>query len=210
MPTPDPGSNTMSNDSAVDWMRQIRQQKRKCAEENGVLRNILKRAKADGQNTKSMLDAIKTTKLDPAEVAANLREQLRLMALIHVPMTQAELFAWDTAVTEKTQRADDMWDADDKGYRAGRHGAAIEEAPYSPGTELHVSWLAAWHKGQAAIARELGPDEKQASTARARPKRATQPRLAMGSDNPPAQKPARKPRVPRAKRNGADAPATLN
>lgn len=199
----DNGSNTASNDAAVDWMRQIRQQKRKCEEENGVLRNILKRAKADGQNTKSMLDAIKASKLDPAEVAANLRDQIRYMALIHVPMTQAELFNWDTAVTEKTQRADDMWDADDKGYRAGRHGAAIEECSYEPGTELHVAWLAAWHKGQAAIARELGPNEKQASTARARPKRARQAPLPMGENKPP--------RTPRAKRNnGAATSATLN
>jgi ribosome modulation factor len=201
----DNGSNTISNDAAVDWMRQVRQQKRKCDEENGVLRNILKRAKADGQNTKSMLNAIKASKLDPAEVAADLREQLRLMALIHMPMTQAELFDWDAAVTEKTQRADDMWDADDKGYRAGRHGAAIEECPYDPGTELHVTWLASWHKGQAAIARELGPDEKQASTARARPKRGRQSALPMSNDKPP-----RKPRTPRAKRNGADASPTLN
>lgn len=211
------GSNTASNDAAADWMRQLRQQKRKCDEENGVLRNIVKRAKADGQNTKSMLNAIKATKLDPDVVAADLRDQIRYMAIIHIPLTQAELFdGWDGTVTEKTAREDDLWDADDKGYHAGRHGVPISDAPYEAGTERHVHWMVAWKKGQAAIARELGPDVTQASTERARPgRKARQPRLAMTNDTPAsrveAQAAVRKPRVPRAKRNGAaSASTTLN
>jgi ribosome modulation factor len=198
----DAGSNTASNDAAAEWARQIRQQKRKCEEENGVLRNIIKRAKTDGQNTKSLLAAIKTTKLDPAVVAADLRDQLRYMAIIRVPMTQAELFgSWDSTVTEKTAREDDLWDADDKGYHAGRHGVPIEDGPYPAGTERHVHWLKAWHKGQAAIAREMGPDVTQASTTRERPARkAQQPKLELSDDT---VKVAKTPRVPRAKRNGA-------
>jgi ribosome modulation factor len=176
------GSNTATNDSAADWMRQYRVQKRLCEEANGVLRSLIKRAKSDGINTKAMIEAVKASKLDPEVVAADLRDQIRYMGIIHVPMTQASLFDdYNVEVSTQTAHADDLWDADDNGYRAGRHGARIEDCPYDPGTELHVHWLQAWHKGQAAIARELGPDVKPASASKTR-KRSAQPRLAVSNE----------------------------
>jgi ribosome modulation factor len=164
MPLDQTGSNTASNDSAADWMRQYRVQKRRCDEENGVLRNIVKRAKADGMNTTAMIAAVKATKLEPEVVSADLRDQIRYMGIIHLPMTQASLFEGiDFEVNSSTEHKDDLWTAEDAGYRAGRHGQRIEDCPYQTGTELHVHWVQEWHKGQAAIARELGPDVKVAS-----------------------------------------------
>lgn len=194
------GSNTASNDLCADYMRQYRQQKRKCDEENGVLRNIIKRAKGDGMNTRALIDAVKATKLDPDVVAADLRDTIRYMGIIHLPMTQAALFEnYDTAVNQKTQREDDLWDADDKGYRAGHEGNKIDDCEYDPGTEMHVHWIEAWHKGQAAKARELGPDVKVASTSKRRPSRkAAQPALAIAAESVPAVT-----KAPRRSRNKA-------
>jgi ribosome modulation factor len=207
----DQTQSSASNDSAAEWMRLYRTQRRKCDEEQGVLRNIVKRAKTDGMNTKAMIAAIAATKLDPEVVAADLRDEIRYMTIVRIPIHQAELFdGWDETVTQKTTQQDDLWDAEDAGYRAGRHGAAVEECKYLPGTELHVHWLEHWHKGQAAIARELGQDVKQADAAKARPKR-EQPNL--GILNPKRKAAAKSPRGGRrsatpASASGASSQAT--
>lgn len=165
---------TPNNDAVVDWMRQYQTQKRRCEEENGVLRNIVKRAKSDGINTKVMIQTVALSKLDPEQVQADLRDQIRYMALRRMPVTQTELFAGlDTTITAKSQQQDDSWDAEDNGYRAGRHGAGNDDCPYPPGTELNVHWATGWAKGQASIARELGDNAKVASTSRSRPARQT-------------------------------------
>lgn len=181
MPTEQRGSNAPSNDLSADWLRQIRQQARKCDEETGVLRNLYKRAKSDGMNVGSMRQAIKSAKLDRDEVATDLSDQLRYMSILRVPISAEEIFDWDAAVTEQTARADDMWDASDKGYHAGRHGVPTADSPYEPGTELFVSWLAAWREGQAAIAREMGKDVEPVTADRSRPQR-TEPAPAPESE----------------------------
>lgn len=202
-----PGSNALSNDEQAEIMRQYRQQKRVCESENGVLRSIVKRAKTGGMNTKAMIAAVNATKIDPDEVADNLRDQIHLMSVLRVPITMEQLFAdFDASVTDKTRREDDLWDAEDKGYRAGRHGVKVEECPYDAGTELHVHWMQEWNKGQAAIARELGPDVKMASTSRKRPSSEDQPALAGVAGTEAEVKPqvkAPRKRAPRAYVPGA-------
>lgn len=200
MPSDQTGSNTASNDSAADWIRQVRQQSRICDEENGVLRNLFKRAKADGMNTGSMREAIKATKLDPDVVESDLRDTLRYMAIIHVPVNKEALFDWSEVVTSKTEHEDKLWEADDAGYRAGRHGVRTEDCPvtFPPGSELHVHWLESWKKGQAAIAREMGEHVKPANPSRERPVRTGQVTLPFdGAGKPAKAKPPRKPRAPR-------------
>lgn len=202
MPSDQTGSNsnTASNDSAADWIRQIRHQGRRCDEENGVLRNLFKRAKADGINTAAAREAIKATKLDLDVVESDLRDTLRYMAIIRVPVSKEKLFDWSDAVTSKTEHEDSLWEADDAGYRAGRHGVRTEDCPpqFKPGSELYVHWLESWHKGQAAIAREMGEHVKPANPSRERPVRAGQVPLPFdGAGKPAKAKPARKPRAPR-------------
>jgi hypothetical protein len=169
----------ISNDADLEWMRQIQTQQRRCDEENGVLRNIFKRAKADGRNVASMRRAIKATKREPGEVIADLRAEIRYMALRRIPLTQAELFAgFDLHLAEKSEHEDDLWSADDAGYRAGWGGVPIDDDPHAAGSEADVHWRAGWHKGQAARARQLGPDATQATASRTRPQRSAQARLA--------------------------------
>src|ERR1700733_3106616 len=219
MPLDQAGSNTAGNDSAVNWMRQYRTQKRLCDEANGVLRNILKRAKSDGMDTKAMINAVKATKLNPDEVVAGLRNEITYLGLLHVKMTQSDIFEnFDLTVTEKTEREDDLWDAEDAGYKAGRHGVKVEACPYTAGTEHHVHWREFGHKGQHAIAAELGPDVKMANPARGRgrprknaapepePADPNQQDLGLASDDPPyvPSAPAIKATRRRGKGNGAD------
>jgi ribosome modulation factor len=167
----------VNNDAILDWMRQYQTQKRRCDEENGVLRNIVKRAKADGINAKEMIQTVADSKLDPDKVQADLRDRLHYMALRGMPVHQDDLFGgMDLTVTAKSKSLDDAWDAEDTGYRAGRHGATREDCPYPFGSENYGHWIEFWLKGQAAIAREMGENHEIASTSRARPAR--QPNLA--------------------------------
>lgn len=159
-----PQFDLVSNDQALDWMRQYQTQKRSCQEANGVLRNIVKRAKADGINVTAMIATCEATKLDPDTVVKNVHDTVRYMSLRSIPVTAEAIFQnWDTRITEKSQAEDDIWTAEDQGYKAGRHGAAVESCTYHPGTELHVAWMTWWHRGQEAMAKELGPDAVQAS-----------------------------------------------
>jgi ribosome modulation factor len=197
----DQAMETMINsDSAADWMRQYQTQKRVCAEENGVLRNIVKRAKADGMPIKAMIATVAASKLDPEEVQRDLRDRLRLMSIKRIEVDRDSLFDWDTAVTAQTRQADDAWTAGDKGYRAGRHGTPAEECPYEAGAPLAVAWLVDWRKGQASIARELGQNASQASASRARPQRSAQQQGDLGvAANGAAKKRTRGP----GRKNGA-------
>lgn len=174
MPLDTAGANNVTNDAIINWMRQYSLQKRRCEEENGVLRNIVKRAKADGVNVKATIQTVVVSKLDIDDVKRDLRDQLRYMALRRMPISAAELFdGWDDAVSQKTQAEDDTWAAEDAGYYSGRHNGSLDDSPFPPGSELDVRWRAQWHKGQAAIAREMGPDAKPASSTRQRPARRT-------------------------------------
>jgi hypothetical protein len=143
-----------------------------------------------------MTATIAATKLDPDEVRMNMREQIRYMALRNLPVARDDLFEGiDLDVTQKSRESDDLWTAEEAGYQSGRHAAPIEDNPYQAGGPLFVAWESWWHKGQAAIARELGPDGTQASTARSRPRRAKQLRLA--TDAPADGETTEAPEAPR-------------
>jgi len=160
-----------SNDVVLDYLRQYSIQKRECESAQGVLRNIVKRAKADGINVKALTDAHRALKLDPGEVSAHLREFIRIVNLRNGgAIERDELFDWDTDVAPATRHADDIWDAENAGYIAGRNGVDIRECLYDPGSEQHAAWLREHQKGQAAIAREMGPGVERAPGGRSRPR----------------------------------------
>jgi len=162
-------ASAISNDEVLACLREYESQKRVCDSENGVLRNIVKRHKAAGVNIPALMATCKARKREPMEVVAELREQIRYMSLRNIPVARETLFdGWTPRVSEKSRDEEDIWTAEDSGYRAGRHGVDISENPYSPGIELHAAWLKWWQKGQAAIARELGPDTEQAPASRIR------------------------------------------
>lgn len=200
MPLDQAATNALSPDAKAGWMRQYQTQKRRCDEENGVLRNIVKRAKADGMPIKPMIAAVAASKLDPDEVIRELRDTVELMTIKRIPIAREDLFNWDVELTDKTRAEDDLWDAEDAGYRAGRGGNTLGDCPYPPGSELHVGWTREWHTGEAAIGRELGGNAKPASASKQRPRRARQVDLPL-SDAPPA--PAKPVRAKRPRKSGA-------
>jgi len=172
----------IDNDAKLAWMRQYQTQKRLCDEANGVLRSIIKRAKSEGMNSKSLIGAVASSKLDPDVVKNDLRDTIHYLSLLRMPLTQAELFAdLDVTVSEDTAAASSAWDADDAGYRAGRAGAGIDDCPFPHGTELAVHWVKSWQAGLATIAQEMGPNQRPASVSKGRPRRAAQPSLDVGA-----------------------------
>jgi len=163
--------SNVSNETIQEWMREYETQKRVCDVEQGVLRNIRKRAKADGVNLAALTAVSRARKMDPQEAVAELRDTTRYYALRNIPVSRETLFdGWTPRVTEKARELDDVWDAEDAGFQAGRHGTDIAECPYEIGSMLHAEWLSWWHKGQESRSKELGPDATQAPATRRRPR----------------------------------------
>ena len=176
----------------------------------GQRRAFAKRMKSAGINLAAFKLATSITKLDEGEAASELKDTLDYMRLFRMPMTQADLGFTDGEPTVKVVREDDLWDAEEAGFRAGRHGEKIEACPYPTGSELFVTWRAWWGKGQAQIAKELGPNARVATPSRERPPRqgripGTERRARVSdnlSDMPPPRKRGRPPRRPVEQGNG--------
>jgi ribosome modulation factor len=158
---------------SLRWLRDIMAQQRRVEEEQGVLRNLYKRARVAGENVTELKAAIRDGKRDGDEVRVALRHRLYYLGLRRIPIGAHDLFAGMTEVT--SVRGEDPWDAEDRGYRAGCEGVDIADAPYPSGSELALAWLAGWHRGQAAIARQLGPDTEQVTATRTRRRRKQPP-----------------------------------
>jgi ribosome modulation factor len=179
-----PDAQRRDPDASLEWMRQIRAQQRENESSNGVLRNIYKRAKSSGENVTVMRRVVKKLRMhSPEEIIADLQAEIYYLNLRKVGVTSQTLFTdLDLYVTESGSAAEAMFMAQERGYQAGRLATKVEECPYQPGTELHVAWMEYWRQGQEAIAREMGPDAKQADGSRQHPKRARQQRL-PGTDD---------------------------
>lgn len=215
-----------SNDQILDWMRKYQTQKRRCSEENGVLRNLVKQAKGEGVHIKVMLAECEAQKMPLDERIAELRERIRYAALRAPDQFTAEtLFdGWSPRITEKSKQEDDIWDAEESGYKAGRYGVPVDDCPYLVGGELHQAWMSWRMKGQEAIAKEMGPNQTVASTARSRPKRNGHAEPAQealpGTPEPVRAAPKKKTKGPgrggtrrgagRRKRAAVEAPASVN
>jgi ribosome modulation factor len=165
----------VSNDAILSFMHDYERQSLICDQANGERRRIIKQWKKEGVDTDAGVAACRMRKREPDAVKLYMRGLIRSLVLRHMPVEQTDLFeGWSPEVSETVQRADDVFDAGDKGYRAGRKGVDIAECPYDAGAEQQAVWIQAWHRGQAAIAHELGPDTHLASASRARPRRADQ------------------------------------
>jgi hypothetical protein len=193
---------TASNDEVVVIMREYDKQRRRCDEENGVLRNIVKRGKAAGINTKAMIATYLARRLDPDVVLADMRETIRYMSLRNIPMTQSLLFeGWDADLTDRSRSESSLWEAQEQGYRSGRSGSTPDDAPYPAGSPLHVEWIRGLNNGREAFARE-NPDVTPASTSRTRPSRGRQTRMEGTEHRQPTPPPPEPPAPAARKRRG--------
>ena len=165
-------SNQVSNDGAVAAMQQVMAQLRKCHEENSALRLLYKQLKSDGHDVAAMRSAIKYKKQDTLAAVGNIQMTVRYSGLLGLPMNPETLFdGLDFTINEKTQTSQDIWDAEEGGYQAGRKGFKIDDNPYSNGTEQFVHWREWWHKGQKAAVMAMGTTTTEVRATRGRPRR---------------------------------------
>jgi len=150
-------------------MQRIQIQQRRADEENGVLRNLYKQAKAAGENVAQMRRAIAATKQDSTTVITDERDLLFYMRLRNIPVTADAIFTFEV---EAGTEEDQLWDAQQAGYEAGRAGVPTEDCPHEPGTERYAEWHSGWREGQHALGRGLGPNTRAADSSRRRPERA--------------------------------------
>ena len=167
-------SGQISNDGATRGMQEVMAQLRRCHEENSALRLLYKRLKSEGFDVASMRAAIKLRRLDTEAAVGILQSTLRYSGLLGVPVSPETLFdGVDFAVSESTQQGTDLWDAEESGYKSGRHGIKRDDNPYHAGTELYVHWDNWWHKGKAALDAATGPNATEARATRS-PRRSRQ------------------------------------
>lgn len=125
-----------------------------------------KQAKKAGFNTKALQKAIAARQEDPEVVAQEMSDQIEYLhwSGVKIPGFQPDLFADGErptvdGLTEQERAEEERFTAEQKGYATGRAGGhRTDTNPYETGSENHVEFDKGWLRGQAAIAREMGPD----------------------------------------------------
>lgn len=122
--------------------------------EQGAYRSILKAAKKSGINQDVLVRAMDARRRDEADVVAEERTYIRYCALLNMPMRQADLFGDMPQPTVEQQ----VFDAADAGYQAGKTGQLIDDNPWDQAgeSEMFTEWRSGWHRGQAVLARGMG------------------------------------------------------
>jgi hypothetical protein len=128
----------------------------------GVYRRAIKKAKQDGVNTKQMIAALAAKKHDVDKVRGNLRDYVRYLSVINMPMHQQDLFAAapEPAAPIVTEGEHAEWEAATEGRSAGRAGADRAINPHPPGSATFAAWDKSWSTGQESIAAEMTPQAR--------------------------------------------------
>jgi hypothetical protein len=165
------GTGGASAAECLAFMREYQVQLRVCEEQTGILRNIVKRGKAAGVPTTPGMAVVRMSRRDPEEVRAETRQLVRMMALRGIVSGEQTNFleGMDLHVPDKVRDAEAVGNAEERGWRAGRSGEAVDANPFPAGSEFHATWAKWWANGQAAIAKELGANAKKASTSKTKP-----------------------------------------
>lgn len=154
------GSN-ITKGQFLAWMRRAAGAKRAAEEASSAYRLILKNAKKDGINQKQLVAALAARSQDPDVLAIERRDFDMYMGFMGMPIGgQAGLFPEpkpDDSTTPAEDHDQQVWDAEEAGYKAGRQAAKRDTNPHDPGTELNQTWDGQWIRGQAFIASQMGP-----------------------------------------------------
>ena len=192
---PDPQASNVPTETILYYTHELTRSKRKIDEASSAHRLLVKRAKGDGVPTVAILESIAWARLEPEERAQRLIDRIRVESARY-PDSASRITdlvtGMDARVSDKMRYTDTLFDAEQKGYQAGKFAVPVEDCPYPAGSETHVIWQRFWHEGQAANAAALGENARAANTSRAKPtprKQARNPGLPLG-DAPPRKKPA--------------------
>jgi hypothetical protein len=129
-------------------------------------RNVCKRWKGQGVNTKALIEVIQIRKQEPEAAVAHFRDVFRYGMIEQAPFAlQLNLFdqVKDTKPTTKAQAEHQEFATEEAGYIAGRRGFGMEGCAHQPGSRLHQIYAQGWKRGQAAIVKQMGKNAKVAS-----------------------------------------------
>ena len=174
------GSNAPGRAQFEAALREIILARQKAETYQAHLRNAFKRADAMGFDTKQIKEVLKMRDRDPVELEVEMKVRAQYAMWAGVQMGgQLEMFGDDqTGEAKAAQEADGlsdedrhaqaMFDAEQKGYYAGRRGDKLPDAvPFPAGSEEFTQFERGYWRGQEAIALEMRP--KEAPKKRARP-----------------------------------------
>lgn len=170
----EPRKSNVSNELIASFGIEVEQAQREIDEATGRKRSVLKRAKESGLNTKQLLAAISLKKQDADTMIQDERDRLRYARVIAPagPWTQEDLFGGLDLkpLSRKAQSAQNEWEWEREGYRAGLDGRDKSDNPHVQGAPAHVKWLAGWQRGQLQLATSGDDGGKVASLARRKPR----------------------------------------
>jgi ribosome modulation factor len=208
--TDSPQTN-VPNETILYYYHELARSARRLDEANSAHRLMVKRAKNDGAPTDAILENIKLSRRDPEARRSFIIDRIRVEAARDPQngATLTDLIArLDTRVSDGMRHTDTLFDAEQKGYLAGKFGHPAESCPYPQGTEMAQTWRNHWGQGQALHAASMGPDAKAADTRLERRPRGGRPRLVTLPLEDPNPQPARRRRARRGRAAAPNGEAT--
>jgi predicted DNA-binding ribbon-helix-helix protein/ribosome modulation factor len=163
-------ASNVSDSTLQKHIRAISSLKTTLDSAQGEYRSALKAAKAEGVKTAMLIAALAAKRRDADDVTSDLRDYVRYLALLNMPVHQMDLFASAGAEFEEIEPAADdehrQWQAHEDGVEAGARGNDQRTNPFEAGTFSHQAWMDGWMKGQESLLPKAGV--KKASTRRNR------------------------------------------
>jgi len=194
--------SNVSPEAILYHTHELSRTKRKITEANSAHRLAVKRAKSDNVPTEAILESIAWAALDPEVRRQKIIDRIKVEAARYPENGEAitDLVSQlDVRVSEKMRYTDTLFDAEQRGYQAGKFGVPVEDNPYAIGSEMAQRWREFWSEGQAANAAQLGENARAADTSR----RPASTRQQPAADLPLGEEAAPRKRGRRAAANGA-------
>lgn len=151
----EPQSNVISPEDFLACYREIRDTKRAKDEAGAAHKAARERAKSRGIDLNALKIVEHLSTLDDADAELRMRETLRYAAWMGMEVgTQPDMFGGEAPVdlTGKVQSQHREWDAEQKGYKAGKDGEPIDNCPFSGGSPFVSRWRQGWQDGNAFAA----------------------------------------------------------
>jgi ribosome modulation factor len=170
--TQEPLQSNVPAETILHYTHELTRTKRRVDEATSAHRLTVKRAKADGVPTDAILESIAWARLEPEVRRQKMVDRVRVESARYPQSGEILtdlLGRLDTRVSEKMRFTDTLFDAEQKGYQAGKFAVPVDDCPYDPGTEHAQTWRHFWGQGQAANAAQLGEHAKQANASREKP-----------------------------------------
>jgi ribosome modulation factor len=163
--------SNVTPEAILHWTHQLSRSRRSLDEASSAHRTMVKQAKKDGVPTNAILESISWARMDPDERRKRIIDRIRVEAARHADDGDRlidEVFRLDRRVADGPRQAATLFEAEQRGYDAGRRGELADSCPYEPGSEAAQTWRNYWHDGNVQHAASLIEGEKLASTRRQR------------------------------------------